>query len=63
VNAPPLQDYAGPAGPEVIEHLRQLAKPLAGATVVHVNSTAVGGGVAEILARLVPLSQIGRAHV
>ena len=53
----PLQAYAGTAGPEVIEHLRQLAKPLAGASVVHVNSTAVGGGVAEILSRLVPLSR------
>jgi trehalose synthase len=41
----------------VIEHLRQLAKPLAGASVVHVNSTAAGGGVAEILSRLVPLSR------
>jgi len=56
VNAP-LQAYAGAAGPEVIEHLRKLAKPLEGASVVHVNSTAVGGGVAEILSRLVPLSR------
>ena len=51
----PLHAYAEPAGPEVIAHLRQLARPLAGARLVHVNSTAVGGGVAEILAWLIPL--------
>jgi trehalose synthase len=50
-----VADYAEVAGPEVIEQLRQLARPLAGARVVHVNSTRVGGGVAEILDRLVPL--------
>jgi trehalose synthase len=37
--------------------LHCLAKPYAGATVVHVNSTAAGGGVAEILHRLVPLQR------
>ena len=52
-----LDSYAGAAGPEVIEHLRQLARPLAGKRVLHVNSTRVGGGVAEILARLVPLKR------
>jgi trehalose synthase len=50
-----LDRYAEPAGRDVIEHLRQLARPLAGAKVVHVNSTKAGGGVAEILAKLVPL--------
>ena len=54
---PPLEAYAEAAGAEVIDHLRQLARPLSGATVVHVNSTAVGGGVAEILNRLVPLKR------
>lgn len=51
-----LDSYAEPAGPEVISHLRQLAEPLRGLKVVHVNSTRVGGGVAEILDKLVPLS-------
>lgn len=50
-----LDDYAETSGPEVIAHLRQLARPLAGLSVVHVNSTREGGGVAEILMRLVPL--------
>jgi trehalose synthase len=42
-------------GRSVIAHLEQLAHPLAGARVLHVNSTRAGGGVAEILYRLVPL--------
>jgi len=52
-----LDDYARIAGLDVITHLRQLAASLAGAKVVHVNSTRVGGGVAEILTKLVPLMQ------
>lgn len=51
-----LADYADIAGSDVVNHLRQLAESLRGATVVHVNSTRVGGGVAEILEKLVPLS-------
>ncbi|SCZ63420.1 glycosyltransferase [Thiohalomonas denitrificans] len=51
-----LEAYAEVAGEEVIDHLRQLSEPLAGMTMVHVNSTRVGGGVAEILDKLVPLS-------
>ena len=50
-----LEDYAQVAGPDVIAQMRQLATPLAGAKVVHVNSTRTGGGVAEILTKLVPL--------
>ena len=50
-----LASYAQVAGEEVIDQLRQLAKPLQGMNVIHVNSTAVGGGVAEILTKLVPL--------
>jgi trehalose synthase len=55
---PPIQleDYQRIVGPEVIEQLFQLAEPLKGLKVVHVNSTRVGGGVAEILTKLVPLS-------
>jgi trehalose synthase len=52
-----LESYAHVAGQDVVDHLRQLVKPLAGMKVVHVNSTRVGGGVAEILAKLVPLMQ------
>jgi trehalose synthase len=52
-----LDDYARVAGEDAIEHLRQLTRPLKGMKVVHVNSTRVGGGVAEILHKLVPLSR------
>lgn len=52
-----IQDYAPVAGQEVIDHLRQLAEPLQQLKVVHVNSTMVGGGVAEILTELVPLKK------
>ncbi|HKQ62115.1 MAG TPA: glycosyltransferase [Candidatus Polarisedimenticolaceae bacterium] len=55
MSAARLQDYAEPAGADVVEQLRKLARPLAGARVVHVNSTRIGGGVAEILAWMVPL--------
>jgi trehalose synthase len=51
-----LDAYAEAAGPDVISHLRQLAQPMRGMKVVHVNSTRTGGGVAEILDKLVPLS-------
>lgn len=51
-----LAAYAEITGPDVINHLRQLAESLKGTKVVHVNSTKVGGGVAEILEKLVPLS-------
>jgi len=50
-----LAAYADITGQDVIAHLQQLAKPLAGMKIVHVNSTKVGGGVAEILQKLVPL--------
>jgi trehalose synthase len=52
-----LDDYAAAAGEDVIDHLRQLAAPLRGATLVHVNSTRAGGGVAEILDKMVPLTE------
>ena len=50
-----MAEYATIAGADVVDHLRQLAGPLKGAKVVHVNSTRSGGGVAEILDKLVPL--------
>jgi trehalose synthase len=51
-----LDSYAAITGPDVIDHLRQMAELLRGAKVIHVNSTRVGGGVAEILEKLIPLS-------
>ncbi|MFT5701244.1 MAG: trehalose synthase [Desulforhopalus sp.] len=52
-----LELYSQAAGDEVVDHLRQLAAPLAGMKVVHVNSTREGGGVAEILVKMIPLME------
>jgi len=55
VPAPRLDDYRGIVGAADIDELRFLAQQLKGRTVKMVNSTAVGGGVAEMLNQLVPL--------
>ena len=52
-----LKDYEPIVGKDVIEELELIAGKLAGITVQNINSTAVGGGVAEILTRMVPLLQ------
>lgn len=52
-----IDDYAPVIGAAEVEELRALARQLGGRSVKMVNSTAVGGGVAEILNRLVPLMQ------
>ncbi len=52
-----LDQYAGIVGEDVIDQLQQLVNPLKGIRVVHVNSTKKGGGVAEILDKLVPLKK------
>ena len=56
-NRIPLENYADVVGAGEIEELRALAKPLRGRSIEMINSTAVGGGVAEILNRLVPLAE------
>jgi trehalose synthase len=53
----PLNDYAALLGEGEIDELRVLAKPLRGRSIEMINSTAVGGGVAEILNRLLPLAE------
>ena len=50
-----LKDYTEIVGEKEIHEIRTLAEKLAGKSVVHVNSTSFGGGVSEILHRLVPL--------
>jgi trehalose synthase len=50
-----LADYLPIVGEKCIEEIRQLGRALHGARVLHVNATAYGGGVAELLATLVPL--------
>lgn len=50
-----LQNYEDIVGPDVIDELFVLAEKVRHRSFQHVNSTPVGGGVAEILTRLVPL--------
>ena len=50
-----LKDYEEIAGSEVVNEIINLGERLRGKRVVHINSTKVGGGVAEILQRLIPL--------
>ena len=50
-----LDDYGALVGGEVIDELRLLAERVSHRRLHHINSTAVGGGVAELLTRLVPL--------
>jgi hypothetical protein len=53
--APRLAEYEPIIGTFQLDELRFLAKPLVGKRAKMVNSTALGGGVAEMLNRLVPL--------
>ena len=50
-----LVDYEPIVGREIIGELRSIASRVAGRRIKMINSTAVGGGVAEILNCLVPL--------
>jgi trehalose synthase len=55
MSTPTLVDYDKVVGPDVVEELKILASHVAGRSIKMVNSTAVGGGVAEMLRRVVPL--------
>ncbi len=50
-----IDEYISIVGQSEINDLKLLAQRLRGKAIQHVNSTAVGGGVAEILNRMVPL--------
>ncbi|MGQ9545684.1 MAG: glycosyltransferase [Dehalococcoidia bacterium] len=55
-----IRDYERIVSKSYIEELRLLASRLSGKTILNISSTSVGGGVAEILSRLVLLlSQLG----
>src|ERR1700691_4312207 len=55
VPPPHLDDYKSIVGEAYIDELRYLAEALKGKRVKMVNSTAVSGGVAEMLTQMVPL--------
>src|SRR3989338_6524361 len=50
-----IKEYIPLVGESVINELRLLGERLKGKVIQHINSTPVGGGVAEILSRMVPL--------
>jgi trehalose synthase len=50
-----LADYTHIVGRDLIDEIRELAEPLKGRRIVHLNATSYGGGVAEILHTLIPL--------
>ena len=52
-----VSDYAPIVGDSYVDELRLLAERLEGRSVQNINSTSVGGGVAEILLRMLPLLQ------
>ncbi|MFO0982878.1 MAG: glycosyltransferase [Planctomycetota bacterium] len=52
-----LEQYEAVVGHAEVQRLRQLARHLSGKRIVHVNSTRVGGGVAEILGWMIPVMQ------
>lgn len=55
-----IYEYESIVGKSIIEELKILADKLNGKTIQNVNSTFSGGGVAEILSRLLPLlNQLG----
>jgi len=50
-----IDDYIPIVGSPIIQDLKLLGKKLEGKVIQNINSTSVGGGVAEILSRMVPL--------
>lgn len=50
-----IEEYIPIVGQSIIDDLKLLAERLKGKVIQHINSTSVGGGVAEILNRIVPL--------
>jgi len=55
-----IKQYAEIVGESVINELYSLGERASGFALKHINSTAVGGGVAEILNRMVPmLNELG----
>jgi trehalose synthase len=57
VGAQSLEPYAEILGPEPIRQLRELAAPMRGLKVLHLNATPFGGGVSELLRSVVPLER------
>ncbi|TME57420.1 MAG: hypothetical protein E6I59_18250, partial [Chloroflexi bacterium] len=50
-----LDRYQRFVGEDLLERIYQAAEPLSGLRILHVNTTAQGGGVAELLHALIPV--------
>jgi len=50
-----IEDYSPIAGRVVVDELKSLGEDLKGEEVLHINSTYVGGGVAELLKTIIPM--------
>ena len=50
-----LGPYGFIVGEETIEAIKELAEPLRGARIAHINSTTYGAGVCELLRSIVPI--------
>lgn len=55
VGRQPLGAYGDIISKDIIDELRQIAKPLRSLKVLNINATPYGGGVSEMLRSLVPL--------
>ena len=61
--SPLLDRYKGIVSASLIRQIYEVAHSLAGLHVLHVNTTAQGGGVAEILSEMLPLlEELGIQH-
>jgi trehalose synthase len=61
--SPRLDRYRRLVGDELLDHIYDAAASLAGLHVLHVNTTAQGGGVAELLNALLPvMDELGIKH-
>ena len=50
-----LDRYKPFVGEDLLAQIYQAAEPLSGLRILHVNTTAQGGGVAELLHALIPV--------
>ncbi len=50
-----LENYQSWVGNVLIEEIRELSRELKGLRICNVNATAAGGGVAELLSRIIPV--------
>ncbi len=50
-----LETYRSWVGDALTDEIRELSKELQGVRICNVNATATGGGVAELLSRVIPV--------